>query len=102
MKGGANMEETKVFKPIQRPWFIAKSLPGKLFQAWMVLFFILTWLCVKKYIFASPNLIGPLPAPLFWIWFLDLCTVIVLFIVYYVHFKKAAERIDAMLEHSKE
>ena len=84
----------KVFKPIQRPWFVAKSVPGKLFQAWMILFFLLTWAVVKKYIFAGPNLMGPLPTPLFGIWLLDLCTVLVLFVVYYKHYKGVAERGD--------
>ena len=84
----------KVFKPIQRPWFVARSVPGKLFQTWMILFFTLTWAIVRKYIFVGPDLIGPLPAPLFGIWLLDFCTVLVLFIVYYKHYKGVAERGD--------
>ncbi len=88
----------KVFKSIQRPWFVARSFPGKLFQAWMVLFFLLTWAIVKRHIFVGPDLIGPLPAPLLGIWLLDFCTVVVLFIVYYKHYKGVAERGDETLK----
>ena len=84
----------KVFKPIQRPWFVAGSVPGKLFQAWMILFFVLTWAVIKRHIFAGPDFVGPLPAPLFGIWLLDFCTVIVLFLVYYRHYKGVGERAD--------
>lgn len=65
----------------------------------MILFFLLTWAVVKRYIFAGPNLIGPLPAPLFAIWLLDFCTVVVLFIVYYQHYRGVAERGDERLKH---
>lgn len=86
-----------VFPVPYRPWFVPRSLKGRLFQLWMVVFFLLTYVVVSTDVLSQISVLG-LPGNMGWIYLGEICTIAVLVLTYYGHWRERAEHADQQVE----
>jgi len=79
-----------------RPWFVAVSRSGRLFQLWMVAFFLGTALVVSSN--GGGGTVLGLPGSMGWIYLFELCTIVVLALTYYGHWRGWARRADRRIQ----
>lgn len=79
-----------------RPWFVAVSRTGRLFQVWMVAFFLGTALVVSSD--GGRGTVLGLPGSMGWIYLFELCTIAVLALTYYGHWRGWARRADRRIQ----
>lgn len=87
----------EVFPVPYRPWFVPRSLKGRLFQLWMVVFFLLTYVVVSTDVLSRISVLG-LPGNMGWIYLGEICTIAVLVLTYYGHWRERAEQADQQVE----
>jgi len=80
-----------------RPWFVAVSRKGRLFQLWMVAFFLGTAGVVSSDAWGQGVVLG-LPGSMGWIYLFELCTIGVLALTYYGHWRGWARRADRRIQ----
>jgi hypothetical protein len=79
-----------------RPWFVPVSRGGRLFQLWMVVFFLGTALVVSTD--GGGGTVLGLPGSMGWIYLFELCTIAVLALTYYGHWRGWARRADRRIQ----
>jgi hypothetical protein len=87
----------EVYQVSNRPWFIARTLPGLLFQGWMILFFLATWLVVDRHILTDSGFFMRIPNTMAWVYGWEVLTVVAFFWIQQSLFDPEAKRIDALL-----
>lgn len=92
-QGRDDQSNPEVFPVPYDPWFVARSLKGRLFQLWMVAFFLLTYVVVSSDI-GSQSLVLGLPGNMEWIYLGEICTIAVLLLIYYTHWQGWAHSAD--------
>jgi len=80
-----------------RPWFVAVSRKGRLFQLWMVAFFLGTAGVVSSDAWGQGVVLG-LPGSMGWVYLFELCTIAVLALTYYGHWRGWARRADRRIQ----
>ncbi len=96
-QAGDVQSEPNVFPVPYRPWFVAQSLKGRLFQLWMIAFFGLTYVVVSSDLVSQISVLG-LPGNMGWIYLAELCTIAVLVVTYYAQWRKRAHRADRQVQ----
>lgn len=96
-QGREEQSDPDVFPVPYRPWFVPRSLKGRLFQLWMVVFFLLTYVVVSSDVLSQISVLG-LPGNMGWIYLGEICTIAVLVLIYYAHWQKRAHYADQQVE----
>lgn len=84
-----------------RPWFLAVTAKGRLFQAWMAAFFLLTAWTVSGGAPSQTPVFG-LPGSMGWIYAGEIATIGVLGLTYLYHWRPAARAADRQVQRIQE
>ena len=87
------MSGRRVYKPLHRPWFLATTTVGRLFQLWMLVFLAATGSIVAGVLPLSGRWLG-VPAPMAALYLLEAVTIAVLALTYRFHGAPRARAAD--------
>ena len=87
------MSGPRLYKPLHRPWFLATTTVGRLFQLWMLVFLAATGSIVTGAVPLSGHWLG-VPAPMAALYLLEGVTIAVLALTYRFHWAPRARAAD--------
>ncbi len=88
------MSEHRVYRPRHRPWFLASTTAGRLFQVWMLLLLAATGSIVTGVLPLEGRWLG-MPAAMAALYLLEAVTIAVLALTYRFHWAPRARAADA-------
>lgn len=94
------MSQARIYRPTRRPWFVAGTRGGRLFQLWMVAFFLGTAAIVTGVVPLEGQLFG-LPAPMGALYLLEGLTIAVLVLAYRRHWAPRSRAADARVRQNE-